>query len=112
MDSATPRAWLPTLSEDRREEDMKKAVIAGLVAGAVLTAIVVAKKGQTSASPAEREAQRAEKRREMFEKMQAGMEAMPDDFPPKAMFDNLAAIRENSDRILELLESRSEESSG
>ena len=40
----------------------------------------------------------------MFEKMQAGMEAMPDDFPPVVMFNNVAATRENSERILELLE--------
>jgi hypothetical protein len=51
----------------------------------------------------------------MFEKMQEGMEAMPKDFPPVVMFDNVAAIRENSERILKLLEkdrSRTEESVG
>jgi hypothetical protein len=40
----------------------------------------------------------------MFEKMQAGMEALPEDFPPVVMFSNVAATRENSERILELLE--------
>ena len=40
----------------------------------------------------------------MFQKMQKGMEAMPEDFPPIAMFNNVAATRENSERILELLE--------
>jgi hypothetical protein len=40
----------------------------------------------------------------MFEKMRAGMEAMPEDFPPVAMFNNVAATRENTERILELLE--------
>lgn len=30
--------------------------------------------------------------------------AMPDNAPPKWMFRNIAAIRENTDRILELLE--------
>jgi hypothetical protein len=34
-------------------------------------------------------------------------EAMPDDAPPKWMFRNIAAIRENTDRILALLEGRS-----
>jgi hypothetical protein len=31
-------------------------------------------------------------------------EAMPDNAPPKWMFRNITAIRENTDRILELLE--------
>jgi hypothetical protein len=31
-------------------------------------------------------------------------EAMPDNAPPKWMFGNITAIRENTDRILELLE--------
>ncbi len=75
-----------------------------LVAGAVLAMVLLVKKSQSSRSPEEREARRAEKRREMFQKMQKGMEARPDDVPPVAMFNNLAAIRENSERILELLE--------
>jgi hypothetical protein len=40
----------------------------------------------------------------MSQKMQACMEAMPDDFPPVNMFKNVEATRENSERILELLE--------
>ncbi len=35
---------------------------------------------------------------------EARFEAMPDNAPPKWMFRNIAAIRENTDRILELLE--------
>ncbi len=31
-------------------------------------------------------------------------ETMPDDAPPKWMFRNIAAIRENTDRILEILD--------
>ena len=31
-------------------------------------------------------------------------ENMPDDAPPKWMFRNIAAIRENTDRILEILD--------
>ncbi len=83
---------------------MKKLAVFGLVAGAVLAMVLLVKKSQSSGSPEEPEARRAEKRREMFQKMQKGMEAMPEDFPPVAMFNNLAAIRENSERILELLE--------
>jgi hypothetical protein len=83
---------------------MKRLAVLGLVAGAVLAAVILAKKNQSSESPQEREARQAEKRRAMFQKMQAGMEAMPDDFPPVMMFKNIEAIRENSERILELLE--------
>jgi hypothetical protein len=36
-----------------------------------------------------------------FDKM---IERMPENAPPKWMFRNITAIRENSDRILELLE--------
>jgi hypothetical protein len=83
---------------------MKKLAVFGLVAGVVLAVVLLVKKSQSSGSPEEREARRAEKRREMFEKMQAGMAALPEDFPPKVMFNNVAATRENSERILELLE--------
>ncbi|MGZ4556458.1 MAG: hypothetical protein ACXVX9_07645 [Mycobacteriaceae bacterium] len=31
-------------------------------------------------------------------------ESMPEDAPPKWMFRNIAAIRENTDRILEILD--------
>jgi hypothetical protein len=83
---------------------MKRFAVLGLVAGAVLAAVILAKKSQSSESSQERVAKQAEKRRVMFQKMQAGMEAMPDDFPPVMMFKNVEAIRENSERILELLE--------
>jgi MFS superfamily sulfate permease-like transporter len=83
---------------------MKKLAVFGLVAGVVLAVVLLVRKSQSSVSSEEREARRAEKRREMFEKMQAGMEALPEDFPPKVMFNNVAATRENSERILELLE--------
>jgi hypothetical protein len=33
------------------------------------------------------------------------MEEMPEDFPPRIMFDNLEATKANTDRILTLLES-------
>src|SRR4051812_47289627 len=36
------------------------------------------------------------------------MDRMPDTAPPKWMFRNITAIRENTDRILELLESQGE----
>ncbi len=33
-------------------------------------------------------------------------EAMPDNAPPKWMFNNIGAIRDNTERIIELLESQ------
>ncbi len=92
---------------------MKKLAVFGLMCGVVGAAIVLVRKRQSAESPEEREERQQRKRRGMFEKMQEGMEAMPEDFPPVVMFDNVAATRENSERILELLEkdpSRTEES--
>ena len=83
---------------------MRKSAIFCVASGAALAVILLTKKAQSSESPQEREARRAEKRSEMFEKMRAGMESMPEDFPPVVMFNNVAAIRENTDRMLELLE--------
>jgi hypothetical protein len=39
-----------------------------------------------------------------WEKMQQRMEQMPEDFPPRVMFDTVMAIRKDTTRILELLE--------
>ena len=91
---------------------MKKLVSSSLVAGAALAVILLVRKRQPSESPQEREERKATKRREMFEKMQAGMDAMPNDFPPVVMFNNVAATRENSERILELLELLEKDRSG
>jgi hypothetical protein len=83
---------------------MKKLAVVGVVAGVAVAANLLAKKRHQSESSEDVEARKAAKRREMFQKMQAGMAALPDDFPPVVMFNNVAAIRENSDRIRELLE--------
>ena len=37
-------------------------------------------------------------------------EMVPDDFPPKRMYLNVAAIREQNERIIELLEAQAESS--
>jgi hypothetical protein len=76
----------------------------GVVAGVVLAVVLLVRMNRSSESSEEREARRAVKRREMFMKVQAGIDAMPEDFPPVVMFNNVAATRENSERILELLE--------
>lgn len=83
---------------------MKKMAVVGVVAGVAVAASLLAKKHQHPGASEAVEARKAAKRREMFEKVQAGMAALPDDFPPVVMFNNVAAIRENSDRIRELLE--------
>ena len=83
---------------------MKKAIATGLAAGAALAVVLFIKKAKSSESPEAREARKAQKRKEMFEKMRAGMESMPEDFPPVLMFNNIGAIRENTERILTLIE--------
>lgn len=84
---------------------MKKGVVLGVIVGAVAIAIAAGKASQTSTTPQEREAQKARKREEMFKKFQANWQEMPDDFPPVVFFDNVAAIRENTDEILRRLDS-------
>ena len=68
---------------------MRKLIVAG---GLIAAAGIVAKRLASS---------------EGFDFAQM-IERMPDDAPPKWMFRNIAAIRENTDRILELLESERE----
>lgn len=64
-----------------------------------------------------RNRQESEERPRMWDKMRQFMDDMPEDFPPRIMFDNLAAARENTERILAILEhkegaARSEEEAG
>ena len=74
---------------------MNKKLIIGAVAGSAVFAAVAAAKTQ-SAGP----------KPTMWDKMREGMEEMPEDFPPRIMFDNVEATRANSERILELLEAK------
>jgi hypothetical protein len=66
---------------------MNKALIAGAV---VIGAVVLAKRHALS--------------RDGFD-IERFIERMPDNAPPKWMFQNITAIRQNTDRILELLDS-------
>ena len=71
---------------------MNKKLIIGIVAGfVVVAAVAAAKKGPPSPPP------------DMWAKMRAKMEEMPEDFPPRMMFDNVQATRANTDEILSLL---------
>lgn len=48
--------------------------------------------------------QRAAERPTMWDKMREGMEEMPEDFPPRVMYDNVETARANTERILEILD--------
>lgn len=72
---------------------MKKLVLMVVVAAAA-AAVMMLRKQSSSAGPT------------MWQKMQEHMEAMPEDFPPRVMFDNVAAVKENTEQILELLRKR------
>ena len=78
---------------------MKKLAVIGLICGVGCAVILLVRKRQSSEPLQEREERREKKRRAMFQKIQEGMEAMPQDFPPVVMFDNVAAIRENSEQL-------------
>jgi hypothetical protein len=73
---------------------MSKALIAGAV---VIGAVVLAKRHALS--------------RDGFD-IERFIERMPDNAPPKWMFVNISAIRDNTDRILELLESEHKADTG
>lgn len=74
---------------------MKKKIIIGAVVGCASLAAVAAAKNRTASS---------EPSPTIWEKMSKGMEDMPEDFPPRVMWENIQATRANSDRIVELLE--------
>ena len=72
---------------------MKKLVGFLLVGGAIVGLLMALRQKMAAAD-----------RTEFFAKLQKKMEEMPEDFPPKVMFNNVAATRKNTERILELME--------
>jgi hypothetical protein len=71
---------------------MSKKLMIGVGVGFLMAAgIAAAKKGQSGPSP------------DMWTKMRAKMEEMPEDFPPRVMFDNIEATKANTEEILSLL---------
>lgn len=79
------------MSKERKVEGkevrrMKKLIIAG---GTIVGAVILAKRWMSSGG------------------LDFGriIERMPEDAPPKWMFRNISAIRDNTERILQLLES-------
>lgn len=72
---------------------MDKRLIIGAAAGCVAMAAIAAKKNRS-----------AEPKPNMWDKMREGMEQMPEDFPPRVMFENVETTRANSEQILDLLQ--------
>ena len=72
---------------------MDKKVLVGAAAGcAAVTAVIAAKNRPAGPKPT------------MWDKVREGMEEMPEDFPPRVMFDNVESARNNTEEILERLE--------
>ncbi len=72
---------------------MNKKLITGVVVGMAVV-VAVAKSRSASTGP----------KVTMADRMRKCMEDMPEDFPPRVMFDNVEATRATSERILDLLE--------
>ncbi len=72
---------------------MNKKMLVGVAAGCAIAAGVAAAAKKRHGAP----------REAMWEKMRQRMEEMPADFPPRVMFDNLEAVRANTEEILSLL---------
>jgi len=70
----------------------KKVVIAGAGFCALAAALAAVKKST-----------RTDPKPEIWDKMRAKMEEMPEDFPPRMMYDNIETTKANTDKILELL---------
>jgi hypothetical protein len=76
------------------QEMNKKLIVAVAVGGAACAVLAQRNRENKGEQPTK------------WEKMTRLMDEMPEDFPPRVMFDNLAATRENSERILAILEER------
>ena len=72
---------------------MNKKVLIGAAAGVAIAGAIAAaaKKGESGPKPT------------IWDKMRQGMEEMPEDFPPRIMFDNIEAAKANTEEILTLL---------
>ena len=73
----------------------KKMVAVAAAAIVLIGAVAAAKRHQPAAA-----------KPTMWDKMRHHMEEMPEDFPPRIMFDNAEAARMNTERILDLLEGK------
>jgi hypothetical protein len=71
---------------------MSNKLVIGVAAGFVVAAGITAAKRRSSGPSPDR-----------WAKMRQRMEQMPEDFPPRVMFDNVEATRANTEEILSLL---------
>lgn len=71
------------------------AAVAGL--GAVACVAACAKSGTCEREGA------SQPKPTVWDKMRQGMEEMPEDFPPRIMFENIEATKANTDEILTML---------
>lgn len=71
---------------------MKKALLIIVPLAGAVTVGVIANRKKIQEQP------------DMWARMEQKMAQMPETFPPRMMFDNIAVIREQTTRILELLE--------
>ena len=72
---------------------MKKLIGALIVGGAFVGVLMALRQKMEDADIAT-----------FFQKMQQKIDDMPEDFPPRVMCDAIVRTRENTDRILEILE--------
>jgi hypothetical protein len=76
---------------------MRKALIIVPIAGAIAIGAMAHRRSSGAGN------ERGE-RADIWARMEEKMAQMPETFPPRLMFDNIAAIREQTTRILELLD--------
>jgi len=79
----------------------KKCLAVVAVGGGVLVLVLTAKRRSSGG-----EAGSAEPGATVWDKMEQAMAGMPETFPPRIMFDNIAAIRQDTTRLIEMLEPR------
>ncbi len=80
---------------------MKKKLVMFVIAGICFAA--VARKCVSMCSSETEQSSESEKPTKS-DRMRARMERLPEGFPPRVMFENVQTARDNTERILELLE--------
>ena len=93
--AARPTGQIQSVEGVRQMMNKKFAIgaVAGLGVAACVAACAKSGKCQTESTP----------KPTVWDKMRKGMEEMPEDFPPRVMFDNVEAMKANTDEILRLL---------
>ncbi|MDH3679917.1 MAG: hypothetical protein OEV40_08215 [Acidimicrobiia bacterium] len=75
---------------------MNRKMLIGAAAGcAVAAAVAAGRKSKAKARPTGSK----------WDKMRARMEEMPEDFPPRVMYDNIETAKANTEEILRILRS-------